>query len=132
MATDLGTDISCYPDYDPLGTMVSGYVAMCQRICRRLTNPRGSWSWAPNECTDIRSYLNDTLTKARLDSLKSDIERECSHEEAVVTINASILVSQLSFFGQTITIHIDGTTGTGPFSFVLALNQVTLAILKAG
>jgi hypothetical protein len=33
---------------------------------------------------------------------------------------------------QTLTIHLTGSTASGPFAFVLAVTSVTLSILKAG
>jgi hypothetical protein len=129
MPVDLGTDVSSYPDYDPMGTLVSGTVALCQRIARRLTNPRGAWSWAPNECTDVRAYLNDAITPDRLAAMKNDIEREALREEAVQTANADVSFNAQS---MNLTIHLTGTTANGPFNFVLQATSVSLAILKAG
>lgn len=131
MATlDTGTDVSCYPDYDPLGSIVSGNVALCQRIARRLSNPRGAWFWAPNECTDIRAYLNETWTAASSAQCKTDIEREVLREETVQFANADVSFNSAT---STLTIHLTGTTSTtGPFAFVVAVTAVTLSILKAG
>lgn len=130
MEIDFGVDISCYPDYDPLGTMVSGVVALGQRIARRITNLRGAWFWSPNDCTDVRSNLNATITSSRQSDIKSDIERECLNEEVVSTVNADVSVSPLSTLGQTITIHITGTTATNKtFKYIMAVTDVTLAIL---
>ena len=129
---DFGTDISSYPDYDPLGTLVSGNVGLCQRVAKRLTNPRGAWPWAPSECTDIRAFLNDTLTQERQSSIKNDIQREILREEQVQSVNMTIVVSPLSTLGQTITIHASGMTRDGPFKFVLNISAVTLQILQSG
>ena len=129
----LGVDVSCFPDYDPLGSLVSGNVALAQRVARRLTNPRGAWFWAPNECTDVRAYLNEAMTIERLGSMKNDIEREILREEVVQAANADVNVSTpISSQGQTVSIHVNGSTGSGPFQFVLAVGAVTLTILKAG
>lgn len=131
--TNLGVDISCYPDFDPAGSLVTGIVALCQRICRRITNVRGAWFWSPNDCTDVRNYLNVTLTKEAQQSIKSDLEREALREEEVSTVNASVTVSTLSTLGQIVTVHLTGTTSSNTsFSFVLAITQLTLTILQAG
>jgi hypothetical protein len=129
LADPLGVDVWGFPDYDPLGTLVSGLTALCQRIARRLTNPRGVWAWAPNECTDVRAYLNESITNDRLASIKSDIERETLREEGVQTANADVTFNAAA---STLTIHLTGTTASGPFNFVLAVTAVSLAILKAG
>jgi hypothetical protein len=131
-ADPLGVDVSSYPDLDPLGTLVSGLTALCQRIARRLTNPRGAWFWSPNECTDLRAYMNEALTIDAQASIKAAVEREALREEEVQTANADVSVNTLSSQGQSVTIHLTGTTKTGPFQFVLAVTAVTLSILKAG
>ncbi len=132
MALDLGTDISCYPDLSANDVLVSGLVALAQRIARRLTNPRGAWFWAPNECTDVRAYLNEALTSDAQASIKAAVEREALREETVATANADVTVNPLTAQGQSVTIHLTGTTSAGPFQFVLAVTAVTLSILKAG
>lgn len=130
---DLGTDINGFPDYGLLDTLVSGNVALCQRICRRLTNDRGSWSWAPDECTNILDSLNSTLTDERISTIQSDVEREVEREEVVASSSVSVVASPLNIdIGQSVTISINGTTGNGPFKFVLFATALTLTILKAG
>lgn len=129
---DLGTDISSYPDYDPIGTLVSGTVGLCQRVAKRLTNPRGAWFWALNECTDVRALALEALTRDRQASLKSTIEREVQREEGVLNSRADITISQLSTLGQVITIHVSGSTSEGPFKFVLNITAVTVDILNSG
>lgn len=130
---DFGTDVSGYPDYDPLALLVNAYVGLCQRVCRRLTNDRGSWGWAPDECTNILNYLNETLTNDRVSLMEGDIERETEREEGVVNATASVTVSTpVSTLGQSVIIHIVGNTSDGPFTFVLAASKVTLTILQAG
>jgi len=129
---DLGVDIGGFPDFDPLGTLVAGNVGLCQRVCRRISNDRGAWSWAPEECTNVLNYLNETLTDEVKSSMQSDIQREVDREDTVQTSDVSVVVSDPfpDLQGQTVTIEINGTTGTGPFQFVLAATSVTLQILK--
>jgi hypothetical protein len=129
LADPLGVDVSCYPGLDPGGALVSGIVALSQRIARRLTTPRGAWFWAPNECTDVRAYLNEGMGPDALSRIKGDIEREALREEAVATANADVSFNAQS---MTLTIHLTGTTKAGPFQFVMNVTAVTLAILKAG
>ena len=50
-------------------------------------------------------------------------------EEQVATANADVTFNAAA---STLTIHLTGTTAAGPFTFVLQLSQLTLAILKAG
>jgi hypothetical protein len=131
LADPLGVDISSYPGLDPMGTLVSGLTALAQRIARRLTTPRGAWFWAPNECTDVRGFLNDSIGNDNaLAQIAAAIEREALREEAVAIATANVSFSQQT---QTLTVHLTGTTRTaGPFNFVMAVTSVTLALLKAG
>jgi hypothetical protein len=129
MATDIGVDISSYPDYDPLGTLVSGNVALAQRLARRFTNPRGAWSWAPNECYDLRSLLNEIITTDKLSEFKSIIEREALREEVVQTANAVVSWNAST---SVLSIHLLGTTTSGSFNFVFGVGSATLEILAAG
>lgn len=129
---DFGVDISSYPDYDLLGTLVSGNVGLCQRVAKRLTNPRGTWFWAPNECTDVRSYLNDTFNPEKQSTIKTDVEREVLREEQVLSAGVDVQFSPLSSQGISITIHVSGMTRDGPFTFVLNVTALTLSILQSG
>lgn len=130
---DFGIDVGSYPDYDLLGTLVSGNAGLGQRVAKRLTNPRGAWFWAPNECTDLRQYLNDTLTIEKQSTIKNDVEREVQREEQVLSVTADVIISSpVSALGQTITIHIVGMTQDGPFKFVMNVTSVTLSIFQTG
>lgn len=130
MAVDLGVDLGGFPDLDPLGNPVSGLVSLAQRIARRLSNPRGAWFWAPNECTDIRAYLNESWTADRSAAAKADIEREVMREEEVQSAGANV---QFNAPAMTLTIHVVGTSNTlGPFNFILTVTSVTVALLKTG
>jgi len=125
----LGVDLDCYPGLSPTGALVSGIVALAQRIARRLTTPRGAWFWAPNECTDVRGYLNEGVGPDAQAQIKAAIEREALREEAVATASADVAFNAQA---MTLTIHLTGTSKAGPFQFVMSVTSVTLAILKAG
>ena len=127
-AVDYGEDISCYPDYSPLGTLVSKSVALCQRIARRYSNPRGAWFWAPNECTDLRGYLNTAFTGSIKASMQSDSIREAMREDQVQSANADIIFDSSS---QTINLNLFGTTSDGPFAFVMSVSATSVQILKS-
>jgi hypothetical protein len=79
----LGVDVSCYPDLDPLGTLVSGNTALAQAIARRLTTPRGGLFYDTNYGTDLRLYLNEGMTNEAQSRIKAAIESECAKDERV-------------------------------------------------
>ena len=128
-ADPLGADLSCWPGMDPSGAYVSGNVALCQALARRLTTPRGGLWYAPNYGTDVRAWLNEAITPDILSRLKRAVEGECAADERVQTVNADVTGNSQQ---QSLTIHITGTTQAGPFIFVLAFTSVTVTLLKAG
>lgn len=126
MATDFGTDISCYPDLDPLGTLVSGNTALAQAIARRLITPRGSLFYDTNYGTDLRLYLNEGMTNEAQSRIKSAIEAECAKDERVSSVTADVVYSSAA---RTLAITITLVGGSGPFSLTLAVTSLTVSLL---
>lgn len=123
----LGVDIFCFPDFDPIGVLVSGITALAQRVARRLTNNRGTWFWAPNECTDTRQYLNDILTQERISVIQNEIERETLREESVKTVSSKVTFDASA---NTLDVELTGVTSEGPFNFVFEVTSSKLTILS--
>jgi hypothetical protein len=66
MATDFGTDISCYPDLDGSFGLVSGFTLIAQDLARRLETPRGGLFYDSNYGTDVRGWVNAAGTPAQI------------------------------------------------------------------
>lgn len=126
MATDFGTDISCYPDLDPLGTLVSGNTALAQAIARRLTTPRGGLFYDTNYGTDLRLYLNEGMTNETQSRIKAAIESECRKDERVSSASAEVT---FNFATQTLSVSISLVTASGPFTLTLDVTQLTVSLL---
>ena len=126
---DFGSDVSVFPDLDPAFAPLTGQRVVSEAIAKRLTTPRGSLAYAPDYGTDVRSYLNDAVTQAKLNLWKREIQRECEKDERILSAAAA-----LSYDSPTTTLKISlSLTGAdGPFALVLVVTAVSLSILDAG
>ncbi len=123
----LGVDISCYPDLDPLGRLVSGKTALAQGLARRLTTPRGGLFYDTNYGTDLRLYLNEGMTKESQSRIKAAIESECLKDERVSSCTADVV---FSLQAQTLKLSISVDTKDGPFKLVADVSKLTLDLLS--
>jgi len=128
MATDFGTDVSTFPDLDPSFATMSGPRVLGEAIARRISTPRGALHYAPNYGTDVRSYLNDAVTPAKLAQWQREIQAECQKDERVRSAAVSLSFQAQS---QTMRITIGIETADGPFTLVLSATAVSVAVLDA-
>jgi len=129
MAIDLGTDISCFPDLSPLGTLVTGNTGVAQALARRLTTPRGGLFYDTNYGTDLRLYLNEGMTQEAQSRIKAAVESECRKDERVSSCTADVT---FNLAAQTLAVSIAFSTGAGPFSLTLSVTALTVSLLKVG
>jgi phage baseplate assembly protein W len=125
-ADPLGVDISCYPDLDAGFSLVSGRTALGQALARRLETPRGGLFYDSDYGTDIREMVNDVATSAGAQQRQQQIEAECLKDERVGTATATVTYSPAT---STAAVKLDVDTAAGPFTFVLAVTQVSIAVL---
>ena len=129
MATDYGTDISCYPDLDAAFGMVSGFTLVAQDLSRRLETPRGGLFYDSNYGTDVRAWCNGSGTPAEIGALRAAIENECRKDDRVLDIVATVTFSAPT---SSLAIKLLVTLKDGTFGLVLAVSSVTLSILQVG
>lgn len=122
----LGVDISCYPDLDAGFSLVSGYTALGQALARRLETPRGGLFYDPDYGTDVREMVNDVTTSASAQQRQQQIEAEALKEERVGTAAATVTYSPAT---STATIKLAVDTAAGPYTFILAVTSVSIAVL---
>jgi phage baseplate assembly protein W len=127
-ADPLGTDISSLPDLDPHFVLVSGIANLGQAIARRLETPRGGLFYDPSYGTDIRDYLNASLSSNDLPRIASDVQAEALKDPRVRTASASVTFNSSSFC---LSITLRCQTVAGPFTLVLSVSQVTVDLLNA-
>jgi hypothetical protein len=126
---DFGSDVSTTlnGDLDPTFAVITGSQVLAEALFRRLTQPRGGLLSDPNYGIDVRDTLNGAYSEADIARLKSDIERECEKDERVVTAQ-----SDVAFVAITGELRITVSVGTaqGPFTLVLAVNNVTATLIS--
>lgn len=126
-ATELGVDVSCYPDLSASFALVSQKRAVAEMAYRRLTTERGSLSFHPDAGRDLRYFLGESVTDARLFALREQIESELIRDERVEKA-----VAKLDFDSQSgaLTVTIDLYTAEGPFALTIRVTQLTIELLE--
>lgn len=123
---DLGSDLSCVFDCTPDMAEVSGRKCLAQAIARRYITPRGRLIYDPNYGFDLTQFVNDDLAPVDIARLQSNAESEADKDERVL---ASKVTATLGSEGVLIVV-VSLTDSSGPFTFVLSVNQVTVEILS--
>lgn len=126
----LGVDLSLWPDVDAASAMVSGTTALGQALLRRLTTPRGGLFYDPGYGTDIRSFLNDSMSTDGTSAVEQAIEREVLQDERVIDASAAVTFDFAS--GTLIASLSVQASDASTFSLVLAVTAITVTLLKAG
>jgi hypothetical protein len=126
-----GSDVSTFPDLDPTLSLISTQRAIAEVVARRWLTPNGSLFYAPSEGVDVREYLNQGFTKARVYALQAQLAAEAEADERVES--ASVRVD---FNAQAQTLKVSATLrpyDSGPFALVLTVSalRVDLEILSA-
>lgn len=124
--TDFGSDISFAPDMSTNLALVSADQVVAEAILRRLSTPRGWFSWDPSYGLDLRMMLNASMTDETVALWRREIANECEKDERVLSANVSI-----SRIGNALTVGIELTTSNGPLSLVLGVSAVTVSLLQA-
>lgn len=128
MATDFGRDLRMVPDLSDSSELTNGLRTLAEAIYRRLTTQRGSLAFHPDYGTDVKSFLNDSLSGDGLFAIKQAIERECEKDERVFEAEC-----QLTFVAETqsLKLSLSFTTAAGPFSFAIVAGQLTTDLIIA-
>jgi hypothetical protein len=112
---NLGTDIICLPDLDPYFRVQSGRVVLAHSIARRLYY--------------LRAFLNDTFVDRQRGRLQSAVEAECERDERVLAATAAVTFNAAA---HSLTVKVSLEDADGPFELILAVDQVTVTLLKGG
>jgi hypothetical protein len=131
LSTTFGTDFSTFiggvPDLDPSFTLIGGPQVVAETVGRRLLTPRGSLPGAPGLGIDLRSYLNEGLTPAKLSQLKAAVVAEATEDERVLSATCSTVFDAAA---SALRVSITGLTAAGPFTLVLGVSSLTVALLE--
>ncbi len=131
MAVDYGRDISATTDLDPLLNDATGEELMLQMCVRRLYCRQGSCLSAPNAITlDVRDFLNGSLDLTK-QSATQNIAVQCQNallgDERILSCTVD---ATYAFSTKTLTLQIQAVGANGPFSLTLAVNQVTVQLIR--
>jgi len=128
MTVDYGTDLAAVPDLDPAMPAVTGRLVLVEAIARRFSTPRGGLFYDADYGLDLREYLNEGFTTTDLYALRAEVETEARKDERVVSASARLRIDHAT---ATLTVSLELRDGAGPFSLVLAVDAVTVAVLTA-
>lgn len=128
-----GTATTCVSDLPSISVQVAGRRAVAEALVRRLTTPRGGLATidpspeAAEYGFDIRQYVNAKIGPAEITAAEAAIANECAKDERVESC-----VATLTFVRETgkLTISLEVTLSTGPFTLVLGVTELTVEILE--
>lgn len=124
---ELGVDVSTYPALSDTLALVSQRRAVAEMAYRRLTTPRGQLAFHPDAGRDLRLFLGESVTDARLFAMREQIEQELERDERVERA-----VAKLTFDARSgaLTVTIEISTAEGPFTLTLLVTQLTVELLE--
>lgn len=123
-----------YPDFGTdfvIGKVpgkISGIQNLIKKIQQRLITPTGSLYWDPAYGLDVRQYLNDSITPAKVQEIQSAIKRQCELDQRVLL--AEVKVQAPNALTMDITVQIVPSQGP-TFTLVLKVSQLTIELLTA-
>lgn len=131
----LGTDVDVVTDIGLSFGLAREQRNLGNALARRLMTPRGGLAYDPEYGTDIRLFLNASLTPAGFANLKSVMVAECEKDPRVLAFN----VDSFQLGGSGIAIAARPPllascrveTAEGPFDLILAISDATIELLDA-
>lgn len=123
---DFGSDISTFPDLDPLLEPQSGRRVLLESIARRMSTPRGGLWWAPSYGSDLGAVLDEAVDPARLRSAANALQQQLVQDERIksASVEATYVAATRS-----LRIVVSIVDATGPFTRVFALDASRVAQL---
>jgi hypothetical protein len=114
-------------DFQPTMGLATGRTLLAQSLICRQTTPVGSVLDCPNDCFDIRDWISEGMTPAQISRLSQAVTNEILKDQRVTAANV-----QATFNVGTgkIVLTEQVSSGYGPFSFVLAVSNVTVELLS--
>jgi len=125
---DYGVDVSTLPDLDPAFALITSTRAVGEAVARIYVTPQGSDSWHPNYGRDLRRHLNSPMDAATLAQVQAEAEEGALLDERVQDAEATATFEPLS--GR-LMLRVELALAEGPFLLVLAIGDVSVAILEA-
>lgn len=127
MATDLGVDISCVDDIDPMFALVSGNTTTRQRLARRFRTMPGQIQDSETFGLDLRQFLSAGLPLEKIAEIRQLVLAQCKHDETVSGISVT---ADFNLSTKRLRVVVLATGPEGPFSLVLEATKTTVQILE--
>lgn len=116
-----------------LPAVATGRANVGEALIRRLTCARGTLidvitppsPGCANYGTDLNAYLNADVTARQLGMIGAAVNAECLKDERVFRCE-----TKATMVGDLLIVDISVITATGPFKLVLAISQVSVAVLS--
>lgn len=113
-------------DFTPTMQLATGRALLIQSLISRQTTPTGSVIDCPNDCFDVRDWIGEGKTPAQLNQLGTSVTNELLKDQRVLSCQVK---ATFNYATSQLFLAESFTSGYGPFSFVLAVNNVTGALL---
>lgn len=113
-------------DFLPTMGTTTGRTLLVQSIICRQTTPTGSVIDCPNDCFDVRDWISEGMTTAQLANLGTAVSNELQKDTRLTSV---YVAATFNFATGQLSLAEKFTSGYGPFSFTLAISQVTGALL---
>lgn len=127
---NFGFDLSCLFDFTNSFGTVSGVQLLSEALVRRISSPSGSLFYDPNYGFDVTQMVQDDLSPADVAAVGQRMDHEFQKDQRVqssYTTATFLPVDGIPTLTTTTTIN----RGSGPFTLVLSINNVTVQILQA-
>lgn len=129
MSAFYGSDTSCVTDIGLVDVLVTDpALLISQRIARRLQTPNGALAVIgddPDFGFDVRQFVNGKFGPSQLGAAQSIVQAEVEKDEEVSSATVTITLGAAG----ALSIVISGTSAAGPFSFTMAVGQLTVDVV---
>lgn len=127
----LGRDTYCVDSLQP-GRTASDAILVGQRFYHDLITPRGTLQGGEEEANfgqDIEELIGADAGAATEREIRSKCERAKANTEKILSMTVAITSATDAAGDVTHTVDVQATTAAGPFRLVLAINDVTVALV---
>lgn len=126
MATDFGMAIDCTTSVGRRFAFASGLRNLGNSLVRRLITPRGKLPWDPDYGTDMRDFLHSGATPINRFTAARAAQDEVTKDERILSA-----IATAAYVGNGILrIDLACQTADGPFQLILAVDALTVEILR--
>lgn len=123
-----GTDIGAITQQGFV--ILSGADNLVAALLRRLITPRGGLFYDPNYGVDLREYVQAALGPQEIYEIEEFTAAELAKDPRVLSATATVLNPNL-LSQRGLALRLEVETEEGPFDLILAVDQVSVEVLRA-